>query len=173
MQTLSTVPTVDWVLLESGESNEGQEFGSLYVQLNHEIVIPQVGMPKAKGHRTNTQRLKYRIQTFSNSGRRGDGWDGHAHSAPPKSVSPLTPGAVARLKGQLEARINEELRSRSVEPARSSSPSPMVSYSALATEYFTLFFNLGFTKYDFRVHGLELREGAFVVIIFHGQCNGL
>ncbi|BDA48343.1 hypothetical protein COCOBI_12-0190 [Coccomyxa sp. Obi] len=56
---------------------------------------------------------------------RGDDWDGHAHSAPQKSATPLTPGAVARLKGQLEARIDEERRSRSVEPRRSASPSPM------------------------------------------------
>ncbi len=57
---------------------------------------------------------------------RGEDWDGHAHSAPHKSAAPLTPGAVARLKGQLEARIDEERRSRSVEPRRSASPSPMV-----------------------------------------------
>ena len=30
---LSTMPTVDWVLLGSGESNKGQELGSLYLQL--------------------------------------------------------------------------------------------------------------------------------------------
>ena len=30
---LSTVSTIDWVLLESGESNKGQEVGSLFLQL--------------------------------------------------------------------------------------------------------------------------------------------
>ena len=30
---LSTVPTADWVLLGSGESNKGQEFVSLHLQL--------------------------------------------------------------------------------------------------------------------------------------------
>ena len=30
---LSTVPVVEWVLLGSGESNKGQEPGSLYLQL--------------------------------------------------------------------------------------------------------------------------------------------
>ena len=30
---LSTVPTDDWVLFGSGDSNKGQELGSLYLQL--------------------------------------------------------------------------------------------------------------------------------------------
>ncbi len=63
--------------------------------------------------------------------RRGEEWDGRAHSAPPKSECLIGRGSVHRLATQLEERISEE-RSRSVEPRRSTSPSPAVllcSYS--------------------------------------------
>ena len=43
VQILSTVPTVVWVLLGSGESNKGQEFGSLYMQLVCRRTLPLPG----------------------------------------------------------------------------------------------------------------------------------
>ena len=40
VQILSTMPTVDWVLLGSGKSNKGQELGSLYCSLSAGRTLP-------------------------------------------------------------------------------------------------------------------------------------
>ena len=37
---ISIVPTADWVLLGSGESNKGQELGRLYMQLVSRRILP-------------------------------------------------------------------------------------------------------------------------------------
>ncbi len=43
VQLLSIMPTVDWVLLGSGESHKGWEFGSLYMQLDCRRTLPLAG----------------------------------------------------------------------------------------------------------------------------------
>ena len=40
VQMLSTLPTVDWVVLGSGESNKGKDIGSLYIQLVCGRILP-------------------------------------------------------------------------------------------------------------------------------------
>ena len=40
VQMLSTVPTLDFVLLEPGESNKGKDIGSHYMQLVCRHVLP-------------------------------------------------------------------------------------------------------------------------------------
>ncbi len=43
VQILSTVPTLDGVLLGAGESNKGSEFGSLYTRLVRRRPLPLAG----------------------------------------------------------------------------------------------------------------------------------
>jgi hypothetical protein len=49
---LSNIPTVHWVLLGSGESNEGQEVGSLYCGLSAGRTLPLLA------GKTSIQNLK-------------------------------------------------------------------------------------------------------------------
>jgi hypothetical protein len=53
---LSTVPTDDWVLLGSGDSNKGQELGSFYLQLVCRAHLASFGR-KGKACNTNNTNI--------------------------------------------------------------------------------------------------------------------